>query len=228
MQRVNAAGGLERAALPEAIASSGVVAIARGADPDRASTIALALLRGGVSAFELTLNEPQDKALEAIRQVSSRYSGSELLLGAGTVLTIEAAERAVEAGARFLVSPHTDPELIKWAVQAGVPVLPGAFTSTEILAAWGAGATAVKLFPASVLGPRGLREIRGPLPHIPLIPTGGVSAETAGAFIEAGAVAVGAGGWLVGDGKQQGVRERAALIVEAVEDARAGSTPPPP
>ncbi len=221
---MNAAG--QRAGLPEAIASSGVVAIARGVDPDRASTIALALLRGGVSAFELTLNEPLDEALEALRQVASRYSGSELLLGAGTVLTIPAAQRAVEAGARFLVSPHTDPALIKWAVKAGIPILPGAFTSTEILTAWLAGATAVKLFPASVVGARGLREIRGPLPHVPLIPTGGVSAETAGAFIEAGAVAVGAGGWLIGDGKPQGVRERAALIVEAVEDARAGSTAP--
>ena len=224
---MNAAGRLDRAALPEAIASSGVVAIARGVDPDRASAIALALLRGGVSAFELTLNEPLDEALEALRQVATRYSGSELLLGAGTVLTIHAAQRAVEAGARFLVAPHTDPELIKWALKAGIPVLPGAFTATEILTAWLAGATAVKLFPASVVGARGLREIRGPLPHIPLIPTGGVSAETAGAFIEAGAVAVGAGGWLIGDGKPQGVRERAALIVEAVEDARAGSATPP-
>ncbi len=227
MQRVNAPGSRGRVALPESITSSGVVAIARGADPDRASTIALALLRGGISAFEMTLNEPQDKALEAIRQVATRYSGSELLLGAGTVLTIDAAKRAVEAGARFLVSPHTDPELIKWAVQAGIPVLPGAFTASEILLAWGAGATAVKLFPASVVGARGLREIRGPLPDIPIVPTGGVSAETAGAFIEAGAVAVGAGGWLVGDGKPQGIRERAALIVEAVEDARAGSAAPP-
>ena len=210
-----------RAPIPEAIASSGVIAIGRGVDADRVSTIALALLRGGVSAFELTLNEPESKALDALRQVAGRFSGSELLLGAGTVLTIEAAERAIEAGARFLVSPHTDPELVTWANEHDVPVFPGAFTATEILSAWRAGATAVKLFPASVAGAAGLREIRGPLPDIPLIPTGGVTAESAGAFVQAGAVAVGAGGWLIGDGTAQGVRERAASIVSAVEEARA-------
>ena len=220
MQRVNAATSVERAALPPAISSNGVVAIGRGVDPDKVSTIALALLRGGVEAFELTLNEPEPRALEALRQVANRFSGSELLLGAGTVLTVEAAQRAVDAGARFIVSPHTDPELVRWATEHHIPVFPGAFTSTEILAAWQAGATAVKLFPASVVGAAGLREIRGPLPHIPLIPTGGVTAETAGAFIEAGAVAVGAGGWLIGDGKPQGVRERATAIVAAVDDAR--------
>ncbi|MFL5680198.1 MAG: bifunctional 4-hydroxy-2-oxoglutarate aldolase/2-dehydro-3-deoxy-phosphogluconate aldolase, partial [Chloroflexota bacterium] len=205
------------------IASSGVVAIGRGVDPDRVSTIALALLRGGISAFELTLNEPEDRALEALRQVAARFSGSELLLGAGTVLTIEAAERAIEAGAAFLVSPHTDEALVAWANQKSVPVFPGAFTATEILAAWRAGATAVKLFPASVAGGGGLREIRGPLPNIPLIPTGGVTAESAGAFVQAGAVAVGAGGWLIGDGTPQGVRERAASVVAAVDEARAAA-----
>jgi 2-dehydro-3-deoxyphosphogluconate aldolase/(4S)-4-hydroxy-2-oxoglutarate aldolase len=212
----------KRAAIPEALTSSGVVAIARGVDPDRVSTIALALLRGGISAFELTLNEPEAIALEAIGKVANRFTGSELLLGAGTVLSVKAAQRAIDAGARFIVSPHTDPELIAWAMKTGIPVFPGAFTSTEILAAWRAGATAVKLFPASVAGPAAVREMRGPLPEIPLIPTGGVSAETAGAFIQAGAVAVGVGGWLIGDGKAQGVRERATAIVAAVVEARAG------
>jgi 2-dehydro-3-deoxyphosphogluconate aldolase/(4S)-4-hydroxy-2-oxoglutarate aldolase len=210
----------ERAAIPEAIASSGVIAIARGVDAAKVSAIGLALLRGGVSAFELTLNEPEDGALEAIREVATRFAGSDLLLGAGTVLSVASAQRAVDAGARFIVSPHTDPELVAWATKQGIPIFPGAFTTTEILAAWLAGATAVKLFPASVAGPAGLREIRGPLPNIPLIPTGGVSAETAGGFIQAGAVAVGVGGWLIGNGKPQGVRERAAAIVAAVEEAR--------
>ena len=211
---------VQRAAIPDAIASSGVIAIARGVDAAKVSAIGLALLRGGVSAFELTLNEPEDGALDAIREVATRFAGSDLLLGAGTVLSVASAQRAVDAGARFIVSPHTDPELIAWATKHGIPIFPGAFTTSEILAGWRAGATAVKLFPASVAGPAGLREIRGPLPHIPLIPTGGVSAETAGAFIQAGAVAVGVGGWLIGNGKPGGVRERAAAIVAAVEEAR--------
>jgi 2-dehydro-3-deoxyphosphogluconate aldolase / (4S)-4-hydroxy-2-oxoglutarate aldolase len=223
MHAVNEPSTVERAAIPEAISSSGVIAIARGVDAARVSAIGLALLRGGVSAFELTLNEPEDGALAAIREVASRFAGSDLLLGAGTVLSVASAERAVEAGARFIVSPHTDPTLIAWAVKAGIPVFPGAFSSTEIVTAWFAGATAVKLFPASVVGATGLKEIRGPLPNIPLIPTGGVSAETAGGFISAGAVAVGVGGWLIGNGKQQGVRERAAAIVAAVEEARSAN-----
>jgi 2-dehydro-3-deoxyphosphogluconate aldolase / (4S)-4-hydroxy-2-oxoglutarate aldolase len=223
MHAVNDPTNVGRAAIPDAIASSGVVAIGRGVDAAKVSAIGLALLRGGVSAFELTVNEPEDEALAAIREVASRFTGSDLLLGAGTVLSVASAERAVEAGARFVVSPHTDPELVRWAGKAGIPVFPGAFTSTEIVVGWAAGATAVKLFPASVIGPAGLREIRGPLPGIPLIPTGGVSAETAGAFIEAGAVAVGVGGWLIGNGEPQGVRERAAAIVAAVEEARSGA-----
>ena len=220
MHAVSDTSTVERAAIPEAIGSSGVIAIARGVDAAKVSAIGLALLRGGVSAFELTLNEPEDGALDAIREVATRFAGSDLLLGAGTVLSVASAQRAIDAGARFIVSPHTDPELIAWATKHGIPIFPGAFTTTEILAAWVAGATAVKLFPASVAGPMGLREIRGPLPNIPLIPTGGVSAETAGGFIQAGAVAVGVGGWLIGNGKPQGVRERAAAIVAAVEEAR--------
>jgi 2-dehydro-3-deoxyphosphogluconate aldolase/(4S)-4-hydroxy-2-oxoglutarate aldolase len=220
MHAVSDPSTAERAAIPEAIASSGVIAIARGVDAAKVSAIGLALLRGGVSAFELTLNEPEDDALDAIREVATRFASSDLLLGAGTVLSVASAQRAVDAGARFIVSPHTDPELIAWATRHGIPIFPGAFTTTEILDGWRAGATAVKLFPASVAGPTGLREIRGPLPNIPLIPTGGVSAETAGGFIQAGAVAVGVGGWLIGNGKPGGVRERAAAIVAAVEEAR--------
>jgi 2-dehydro-3-deoxyphosphogluconate aldolase/(4S)-4-hydroxy-2-oxoglutarate aldolase len=220
MHAVSDPSTVQRAAIPDPIASSGVIAIARGVDAAKVSAIGLALLRGGVSAFELTLNEPEDGALDAIREVATRFAGSDLLLGAGTVLSVASAQRAVDAGARFIVSPHTDPELIAWATKHGIPIFPGAFTTSEILAGWRAGATAVKLFPASVAGPAGLREIRGPLPHIPLIPTGGVSAETAGALIQAGAVAVGVGGWLIGNGKPGGVRERAAAIVAAVEEAR--------
>jgi 2-dehydro-3-deoxyphosphogluconate aldolase/(4S)-4-hydroxy-2-oxoglutarate aldolase len=118
--------------------------------------------------------------------------------------------------------PHTDPALIAWAAQRGVPVFPGAFSPTEVLAAWRAGAAAVKLFPASVVGPAFVRESRGPFPEIPLIPTGGLTAENAAAFVEAGAAAVGMGGWLMGDGQPAGIEQRAREIVAVVGRARAG------
>ena len=116
--------------------------------------------------------------------------------------------------------PHTDPELVAWAAARGMPSFPGAFSPTEILAAWRAGAAAVKLFPASVAGPAFVREFRGPFPDIPLIPTGGVTAVTAPEFIRAGAIAVGMGSWLIGDGDPAGIAERGATVVRAVAEAR--------
>jgi 2-dehydro-3-deoxyphosphogluconate aldolase/(4S)-4-hydroxy-2-oxoglutarate aldolase len=210
-----------RAPLPELVAGSGIVAIARSVEADVVEPLAAALLAAGIHAFELTLNEPIDRALRGIEAVAARFDEAELLVGAGTVLTIEAAGRAVAAGARFLVMPHTDPELIAWAVEKGIPVFPGALSPTEILTAWRAGATAVKLFPASVAGPAAIRELRGPLPDIPLVATGGISGDNARGFIQAGAVALGVGGWLIGDGTPAGVTERGRRIVAAVAEARA-------
>ena len=189
-----------RPAIPAAIAATGVVAIGRRLEAARVAAIAEALLAGGVRAFELTLNEPESLALASIEELARRFEDSDLLIGAGTVLSIAAAGRAIDAGARFLVSPHLDAELVSWAAGRGVPFLPGAFTPTEVLAAWRAGAAAVKLFPASVAGPALVRELRGPLPIIALLPTGGVTLESAPAFISAGAVGVGMGSWLTGDG----------------------------
>jgi 2-dehydro-3-deoxyphosphogluconate aldolase/(4S)-4-hydroxy-2-oxoglutarate aldolase len=116
--------------------------------------------------------------------------------------------------------PHIDVAIVGWAAARGIPVMPGAFTPTEILAAWRAGAAAVKLFPASAVGPAFVREVRGPLREIPLVPTGGVTAETAPAFIAAGAVAVGIGSWLTGSGDAAVVQSRAAELVAAVLSAR--------
>lgn len=208
-----------RPPLPAGLVTGGVVAIARRASADTAPQIADALVAGGVLAFEITLNEPVSGALRAIESVANRVPG--LAMGAGTVLSIDHAQRAIDAGAMFLVMPHTDPELVAWAASHGIPTLPGAATPTEVLAAWRAGAAAVKLFPASVLGPAFVRECAGPFPDIPLVPSGGVNPETAAHFIRAGAVAVGVGSWLVGDAEPTGVKTRARTIVDAVAAARA-------
>ena len=184
-------------------------------------SIAAALVGGGVRAFELTLNDPEDEALRSIEVAARSGPALGLQVGAGTVLTIEAAERAVDAGAAFLVMPHLDPDLVRWAAERGVPALPGCATPTELLTAWRAGAAAMKVFPASSLGPSFLRECRRPFPGLPLLPTGGISVENAASFIAAGAIGVGMGSWLIGDAEPAGVRDRASRIVATVAAARA-------
>jgi 2-dehydro-3-deoxyphosphogluconate aldolase/(4S)-4-hydroxy-2-oxoglutarate aldolase len=169
-----------------------------------------------VRAIELTLNAPEDDALRAIEALALAADDLGALVGAGTVLSIDAAGRAVDAGARFIVSPHCDPELIAWCASRSVPCFPGALSPTEIFAAWSAGASAVKLFPAAAVGIGYLKLMAGPFPEIPMVPTGGVSAEDAGDWIGAGAVAVGMGSWLIGDGEPGGVTERARAVSAAV------------
>jgi 2-dehydro-3-deoxyphosphogluconate aldolase/(4S)-4-hydroxy-2-oxoglutarate aldolase len=194
-----------------------VIAIGRRLAPESIMPAAEALVAGGVVAFEITLDSPD--AIHAIRELSERYNDGPLLVGAGTVLDLVSASAAVRHGARFLVSPHTDVELVHWAADQGIPVFPGAFTPSEILTAWRAGATAVKLFPASAAGPTYLREVRGPLAGVPLIPTGGITAENAAGFIAAGAVALGVGSWLFGDGGPDRIRQRATELINAVGSA---------
>jgi 2-dehydro-3-deoxyphosphogluconate aldolase / (4S)-4-hydroxy-2-oxoglutarate aldolase len=192
--------------------STRVLAIGRGLVADRIEQIAEGLVAGGIRAFEITLDSAD--AERAIATLAGAKGG--LLVGAGTVLDIRDAERAIGAGAAFIVSPHTDPGLITWAADRGIPVVPGAFSPTEALAAWRAGAAAIKLFPASVAGPAFVRELRGPFPYIPVVATGGVTLESAPSFVAAGAVAVGVGSWLTGDSDPDGIAERAARIVGAV------------
>jgi 2-dehydro-3-deoxyphosphogluconate aldolase/(4S)-4-hydroxy-2-oxoglutarate aldolase len=212
-----AASSDRRAPIPSEIQRSRVIAIGRRLAPESIVPAAEALVAGGVLAFEITLDSPD--AIHAIRDLSERYSDGPLLVGAGTVLDLVSASAAVRHGARFLVSPHTDVELVHWAADQGIPVFPGAFTPSEILTAWRAGATAVKLFPASAAGPTYLREVRGPLAGVPLIPTGGITAENAAGFIAAGAVALGVGSWLVGDGAPDRIRRRATELINAVGSA---------
>jgi 2-dehydro-3-deoxyphosphogluconate aldolase / (4S)-4-hydroxy-2-oxoglutarate aldolase len=211
-----------RPPLPRLIVEGRVIAVARHVSPLAAPGIAEALAAGGVLAMEVTLNEPQGQALEAVAALARASASLGALAGAGTVTSVSAAERAVDAGAAFIVTPHTDPAIVRWCVSRAVPCLPGALTPTEIQAAWEAGASAVKLFPAGAVGPAYLSHIAGPFPDIPLVPTGGVSAEDAADWIAAGAVAVGMGGWLIGDGDRAGITERARRVRTAVSDVADG------
>jgi len=206
----------DRLPIPRQITERRAIAIGRNVSASAAPRICEALVAGGVHVMELTLNEPEADALASIETLARAAQDLDALVGAGTVLSIDAAGRAVDAGARFIVMPTCDPGLISWCVAQGVPCFPGALSPTEIHAAWSAGASAVKLFPAAAVGPGYLRQIAGPFPDIPIVPTGGVSAETAGDWIAAGGVAVGMGGWLIGDGDLSGVTERARLVTAAV------------
>ena len=169
-----------------------VVAVIRAASADAALGLARALVRGGVTGIEITFSTPG--AADAIRR--ARRELPDALLGAGTVLTEAELVAACDAGTSFLVSPHFDPALVAAARARGVPFLPGALTPTEIVRAWQGGATCVKLFPGSAVGPGYLRAIRGPLPEIPIMPTGGVDLDNLRDWLSAGAVAVGMGGKL--------------------------------
>ncbi len=170
------------------------IAIVRLDNLEQALEISRALLAGGIIVQEFTLTNPH--ALEALVQVQKELPG-ELLLGAGTVLDAEMARSAIEAGAEFLVTPAFLPDVIMVGRDAGIPIVSGAFTPTEILGAWRAGADLVKVFPAGGVGPAYIKDVLGPLPTIPLVPTGGVNLGNCAAFLAAGAYTVAIGSSLV-------------------------------
>jgi 2-dehydro-3-deoxyphosphogluconate aldolase/(4S)-4-hydroxy-2-oxoglutarate aldolase len=183
-----------RSIVPAVLEETRVVAILRRTEASLAAETAEALLQGGISVIEVTLNTPG--ALEMLRAMHDAV-GDRAVLGAGTVLDVAAAEAALSVGAQFIVSPHTDLELVREMSARGVACIPGALSPTEVLTAWRAGAALVKLFPAGPLGPGYLKDLRGPLADIPLLPTGGVTLDNAATFIAAGAWGLGLGSALV-------------------------------
>jgi len=204
------------------ILSTGIVAVVRAPDASALVEVCRALADGGVTVVEITMTVPD--ALEVVRAVR-RDLGDRVLLGAGTILDPETARQALLAGAEYLVSPTLNLDVIRLCRRYDKIVMPGAFTPTEALAAWEAGADIVKIFPAEVLGPAYFKALRGPLPQVRLMPTGGVDLTTAAAFLEAGACCLGVGGQLV-DAKLvaardfAALRERAAKFIEAVATHR--------
>jgi 2-dehydro-3-deoxyphosphogluconate aldolase/(4S)-4-hydroxy-2-oxoglutarate aldolase len=178
----------------EQILATGVVAIMRAKNSDQLLDAAEAVMVGGVKAIEVTMTTPG--ALEVVRQATSNL-GKDVLFGAGSVLDEETARAAILAGARFIVCPTLKIETIEICQRYSIPIMPGAYTPTEILSAWEAGASVVKVFPASVGGPAYIKAIKAPLPQISLAAVGGVTAENTADFFRAGVVVVGIGSELV-------------------------------
>lgn len=207
--------------LETTLAAMPVIVLVRGDFADVLPEALARLKAHNIRLFEITLNSP--RALETIRMLTGHHP--EMLIGAGTVTRLEEIDQAAEAGAQFLICPHTDVGLIQAARQRGLPIIPGALTPSEILAAHRAGADFVKLFPAMPLGPDYLRQLRGPLPEVPLIATGGVTPENAAAFLKAGAQGVALGSALIHVGLRQAngwdeFERRLATLVAAIRGAR--------
>lgn len=213
-----------RAAIVRAIETTGVVAVVRLDDAGVGRAVAEALSAGGVTAIEVTMTVPN--AIRLIAELSASLP-PDVLVGAGTVVDADTARAVIGAGARFVVGPVFRPAVIAACHDRDVPAMPGCFSPTEILSAWEAGADVVKVFPATALGPGFFKDIRGPLPQLKLMPTGGVTRANAGEWIRAGAVAVGAGTALVdpqaiADGRFDVIRDYASQFIHAVREARLG------
>jgi len=204
------------------VLDQGIVAVVRSPDSHRLVDVAKALADGGVGIMEITFTVPN--ALEVIRQVRHQM-GDNVLLGAGTVLDPETARAAILAGAEFIVAPTLNREVIALCHRYDKLVMPGAFTPTEILSAWEAGADIVKVFPADVGGAAYFKALRGPLPQIRLMPTGGVDLSTAAEFLKAGACCLGVGSQLVDPktvaaGDYARIRDLARQYVAIVQKSR--------
>ena len=213
---------MSRSDITKQIESMGVVAVIRLKDPAKLRAVVDALADGGVRALEVTMTVPG--AVDLIRGLAPTMP-SGFLLGAGTVVDAATAEAVIAAGARYVVSPVFRPEVIRACHAHDVPAMPGCFSPTEILAAHDAGADIIKVFPATMLGPQYIKDVRAPLPQVKLMPTGGVTIDNAGDWIRAGAVAVGIGSALVDAkaidaGQFDAIAANARKLIANVQSAR--------
>jgi len=204
------------------ILDCGIAAVVRGTSDELIMKAIEAALEGGVNVIEVTFTVPN--ALEIIERLAAKVS-EDVILGAGTVLTAEMAANALDAGAQFIVSPSTNLATIEMAKSRGVPVFPGALTPTEVITAWQAGGDIIKIFPANVVGPTYLKDLHGPFPDIPFMPTGGVDLNTARSWLENGAVCLGVGGALIdkklmAEGNFAEITNRARKFREIIEEFR--------
>jgi len=215
---------MDRQQVRDKIVEIGVVPVVRASSPAEALLAAQAVCDGGIPIVEITMTVPG--AVDVIRELrKSALSG--VLVGAGTVLDAEAARRCLDAGAEFLVSPGLNVSTVEFAAREGKLIMAGALTPTEVITAWNAGADFVKVFPCGqVGGAKYIKALKGPLPQIPLVPTGGVNLNTAAEFIEAGSAALGIGGELVQSdalksGKPEVIVDNARKFLAIVKEARA-------
>lgn len=198
-----------------------LIAILRHITGETADRTVEALYSGGIRFVEVTLNT--DGALDMIRRWRHTYDG-ELMIGAGTVLDLDDAKKAADAGAQYFVSPHTDERIVQYAVENELGVFPGALTPTEIVHAWRSGATAVKIFPNASIGLAYIQELQGPLGHIPMIPTGGITLDNIIQYFDAGVCAVGIGSQLadrklITAGQFDEIRKKAKAFAEKARSA---------
>lgn len=204
------------------IQNCGIVAVVRAETTDEAQKIAEACIEGGVAAIELTFTVPHaDKVIEFL---ANKYSPEEMILGAGTVMDAETARIAMLCGAQYIVSPYFDAETVKLCNRYRMAVMPGVMSVREAVMAMQAGADILKIFPADLFGPKIIKDIKGPLPYAKMMPTGGVTAENAGEWIKAGAVALGAGGSLTAGAKSGNyalITETAKKFINNIKAARA-------
>ena len=204
------------------IRKTGLIAIIRAQSSDQLIVAADTIREGGIKVLEVTMTTPG--ALRVIETATDRF-GEDVLFGAGTVLDAPTARAAILAGAGFVVAPTLNVEVISVCQRYSIPVVPGCYTPTEMLNAWEAGASMIKLFPADVGGPALIKSILAPLPQLEIIPVGGVNLESAAGFIRGGAVALGVGGSLINQelldsGDMDQLQGRAAAFVERVRKAR--------
>jgi 2-dehydro-3-deoxyphosphogluconate aldolase/(4S)-4-hydroxy-2-oxoglutarate aldolase len=204
------------------ILASGAVAVIRMSDAQKLLRVIDAIREGGITAIEVTMTTPN--ALQVIEQVA-RTMGDDVQIGVGSVLSADVARQAIGAGARYVVSPIFKPEIVEETHRHGLPAMPGAFTPTEIQAAHEAGADVVKVFPADVVGMAYFKAVLAPMPHLKMMPTGGVTLDNAGDWLRAGAVAVGVGGALldkhaIDAGRYDVLTEHARRLRRSIEGGR--------
>src|SRR6202790_3675832 len=215
---------MDKQKVRDRIAEIGIVPVVRASSAHEARIAAEAVCEGGIPIVEITMTVPG--AIDVIRELT-KGRASDVLVGAGTVLNAEAARRCLDAGAQFLVSPGLNLQTVELAVRTGTLIMAGALTPTEVITAWEAGADFVKVFPCGqVGGAKYIKALKGPLPGIPLVPTGGVNLSTAAEFLEAGAAALGIGGELVHphalqSGNRDAIIENARMCGAIVPETRA-------
>jgi len=204
------------------IVETGVIAVVRAESAEQAVKVIDAARKGGILALEVTMTVPG--AIDVIKEICSKYGGGDEIIGAGTVLDAETARMAMLAGAQFIVGPTLNADIIRVCNRYQINCIPGTMSVTEILQALELGASIVKIFPGSLLKPDFIKNIHGPIPYAPLMPTGGVTVENAPEWIRAGAVAIGVGGDLTKEGLAKGdyslITKKAEAYVKAVREAR--------